>query len=56
MQDKYIGNILNTYIGRSSDLEIYSNAQSGGVATAILTYLFRTGKIDAARGVQDEGW
>lgn len=46
--DKYIGNILNTYIGRSSDLEIYSNAQSGGVATAILTYLFRTGKIDAA--------
>lgn len=42
------GDILGTYIGKSTDEIIYRNSQSGGVATAILTYLFDNGLIDAA--------
>lgn len=47
-EDPLVGTILATYIGRSTNREIYTNAQSGGVCTAILTYLFETKKIDAA--------
>lgn len=47
-KDKYVGEILESYIGRSTDHDFYQNAQSGGVCTAILCYLFDTGKIDAA--------
>ena len=42
------GNILNVYIGRAQDEKIFRNSQSGGVATAILTYLFDKKLIDAA--------
>lgn len=42
------GNILNSYIGKALDDIIYQNSQSGGVSTAILTYLFDSKFIDAA--------
>lgn len=47
-EDSYIGKVLNTYIGKSTDERIYRNSQSGGLVTAILKYLFDTKKIDAA--------
>jgi len=47
-EDPFVGNILNTYIGHANDELIYKNAQSGGLCTAILCYLFDTGKIDGA--------
>lgn len=46
--DPYIGNILSVDIGRSTNQEYYQNAQSGGVCTSILAYLFDTRAIDAA--------
>lgn len=46
--DKYIGNILTVMTGKALNEKIFSNAQSGGLCTAILTYLFQTNKIDAA--------
>lgn len=46
--EKIVGTYENCYIGRSTDNFIYSNAQSGGVATAILKYLFSKQQIDAA--------
>ena len=48
MADKYVGEIRGVYIGHSTDPFIYQNAQSGGVCTALLTYLFEEGKIDGA--------
>ena len=47
-EDLFVGDIAKTYIGRASDFEVYKNAQSGGVCTAILSHLFEVGKIDAA--------
>ena len=47
-KDPYVGNIINTYVGRANDEKIYKNAQSGGMATAILKYLFEKNKIDGA--------
>jgi coenzyme F420 hydrogenase subunit beta len=47
-EDCYVGNVINTYIGKSCDERIYRNSQSGGLVTAVLKYLFDTGKIDAA--------
>lgn len=47
-KDKYIGNILTVMTGKATNEKIFSNAQSGGLCTAILTYLFQTNKIDAA--------
>lgn len=47
-EDSYIGNVINTYIGKSNDEKIYKNAQSGGMVTAVLKKLFETGEIDAA--------
>lgn len=46
--DSFIGEIKNSYIGHSIDAEIYKNAQSGGAATVILSYLFENSLIDAA--------
>lgn len=42
------GNIIGSYIGRALDDIIYQNSQSGGVTTAILTYLFDNKCIEAA--------
>ena len=46
--DTVIGNIQNTYIGHSLNEEYYANAQSGGVATTLLAFLFQEKRIDAA--------
>lgn len=46
--DFYIGNVISTYIGKSNDEIIFKNAQSGGMVTAVLKYLFEIGEIDAA--------
>lgn len=46
--EKISGKYLNSYIGRSNDDEIYKNAQSGGVVTVLLQYLFSKNMIDAA--------
>lgn len=46
MEDKFVGTILGTHIGRATNKTIYSNAQSGGVCTALLTHLFESGEID----------
>lgn len=47
-EDRFIGTIQNVYVGRSTDEDIFRNAQSGGVCTAILSYLFDTMSIDCA--------
>ena len=47
-EDCYVGNVINTYIGKACDERIYRNSQSGGLVSAVLKYLFNTGKIDAA--------
>ena len=46
--DYYKGHVLNVYIGKAKDETIYRNSQSGGLLTAVLSYLFDTGRIDAA--------
>lgn len=46
--DPMIGQILSCHIGSSTHEKIYNNAQSGGVATALLSYLFETNQIKAA--------
>lgn len=46
--DMFVGKIHNVYVGRSLDEAIFRNAQSGGLATACVRYLFDKGLIDAA--------
>jgi coenzyme F420 hydrogenase subunit beta len=46
--DPFVGTILACEVGRATDEVIFSNGQSGGVATALLTHLFETGRIEAA--------
>jgi len=46
--DPFVGTILACEVGRATDEVIFSNSQSGGVATALLTHLFETGRIEAA--------
>lgn len=46
--DAFIGDIKNVYVGRVNDDTLYQNAQSGGIATGILAFLFKENKIDAA--------
>ncbi len=47
-EDFYIGNVISSYIGKSNDENIFKNAQSGGLVTAVLKKLFETCEIDAA--------
>lgn len=47
-EDCFVGNVINTYIGKSCDERIYRNSQSGGLVTTVLKYLFDRGEIDAA--------
>lgn len=47
-EEKIIGDIKACYVGRSLDKEIFANAQSGGMVTTILKYLFEKGLIDCA--------
>ena len=46
--ERFVGNVAGVYVGRATDDAIFSHAQSGGLATAGLTYLFRKEMIDAA--------
>jgi len=46
--DKYVGNIVQTYVGRATDRKIFAESQSGGACTATLIYLFKHDLIDAA--------
>lgn len=48
LQDRFVGNIQHVFIGKSTNESYYKNAQSGGVATGILAYLFDKGEIDGA--------
>ena len=43
-----VGEYKNVYVGQATDNLIYQNSQSGGSVSAILKYLFKAGKIDAA--------
>lgn len=47
-EDRFVGQIINTYIGRATNDQIFRNSQSGGVATAIVSYLLDKGLVDAA--------
>lgn len=47
-ETKIKGNVDACYVGRSLNAEYYANAQSGGMVTTILAYLFRHQLIDAA--------
>ena len=53
-EDAFLGNILNVYVGNSLDTNIYKNAQSGGVTTQLLSYLFDNNMIDCAVVVRME--
>ncbi len=46
--DPFSGKVQSCLIGRATDHEIFSNSQSGGVATALLAHLLATGQVDAA--------
>jgi len=46
-REMVIGGIKGCYVGRSLDRKIFDNAQSGGMVTSILSYLFAEGLIDA---------
>lgn len=48
ISNRFIGNIENVYVGRTNNEVIFQNAQSGGVATGILSFLFDKSLIDAA--------
>ncbi len=47
-KNPYIGNVLDVYIGKSDNEKIFKNSQSGGMVTAILSFLFDVGLIDNA--------
>lgn len=54
ISDPFIGSVKAVYTGKSNDREIYINAQSGGMVTQTLSYLFDSGKIDAALVVKPD--
>lgn len=46
--DKYIGDIRKVFIGRTNNISMFKNAQSGGICTAIISFLFESKEIDGA--------
>ena len=46
-EDEYLGNIINTYIGYSTDKNIRYNSSSGGVVTALAIYAIKKGIVDS---------
>lgn len=46
-KEDIIGSIINSYVARSLDDAIFNNAQSGGLVTQVLSYLFDKDLIDA---------
>ncbi|MDE5881106.1 MAG: Coenzyme F420 hydrogenase/dehydrogenase, beta subunit C-terminal domain [Muribaculaceae bacterium] len=47
-KENLLGKITSLRVGKATDEVIYKNAQSGGICTALLKYLFDSGKIDGA--------
>lgn len=47
-EDRFVGEIKSVWVGRATDNLIFQNSQSGGATTAILSFLFDEGLIDAA--------
>ena len=45
-EDPYLGTIINTYIGYSTDKNIRYNSSSGGVVTALAIYAIKKGIVD----------
>ncbi len=51
-EDPFTGECLGAWVGRSTDDEIYSKAQSGGVVSQILIDLLEAGEVDACAVVK----
>jgi len=47
-QDPFTGRSLRSFVGKSTDERIYSNSQSGGVASELLIHALRSGDISGA--------
>lgn len=47
-KNPFIGNIISSYVGKSTKKEIFDNSQSGGITTAILADLLDTNEIEVA--------
>jgi len=47
-KEQAVGEVKSCCVGRSLNKDIFDNAQSGGMVTTILKYLFDNGLIDAA--------
>ncbi|MBN2569705.1 MAG: Coenzyme F420 hydrogenase/dehydrogenase, beta subunit C-terminal domain, partial [Deltaproteobacteria bacterium] len=47
-RDRFYGPVLTAFLGHAVDPEIRRSSQSGGIATALLLYLLRAGKISRA--------
>ena len=50
-----IGRVIETGIARSTDPDVQKNATDGGVVTALLLHLFKSGKIDGAIVTRQSG-
>lgn len=46
--DPFVGKIIESFVGKAIDNEIYENSQSGGIVTALLDKLLKSGEINAA--------
>jgi len=46
--DKYLGHIINTYVGHSNNINIRHNSSSGGIISNILIYALKNKIIDGA--------
>lgn len=47
-QDPFAGCVLETFVGKASDRQLFDNSQSGGVVSAILLHALKTGVINGA--------
>jgi coenzyme F420 hydrogenase subunit beta len=47
-EDPFAGNVLNAFVGKATDKEIYKNSQSGGIASALLVNALEAGRIKGA--------
>lgn len=54
IDDNLMGHVESALFAKSTDKDIFENAQSGGAVTTTLVYLFDQGRIDAALVVGQE--
>lgn len=47
-KDPFTGDVLDAYVGKATDKDLYANSQSGGIVSALLSHALKTGKIAAA--------